>query len=120
MVRPGGGQGGARPPQAGNAPADAAGQNGMGRGGMRGGQGGIDDMLERFPNITVADLKVGDSIAVSSTKTDNPDRITAIKLLAGVEPFLKSAQAAGGQTGGQRGGQSGGFTIPGLDGGDIP
>lgn len=121
MVRPGGGQGGARPPQAGNAPAGGeAGQGGAGRGGMRGGQGGIDDMLERFPNITVADLKVGDSIAVSSTKTNNPDRITAIKLLAGVEPFLKSAQAAGGQTGGQRGGQSGGFTIPGLDGGDIP
>jgi hypothetical protein len=129
MVRPGG-QGGARPPQAGNPPTGNAptgntpaqpGQTG-GRpnGGMRGGQGGIDDMLERFPNITINDLKVGDSIAVSSTKNANTDRITAIKLLAGVEPFLKSAQApTGAQGGGQRGGQSGGFVIPGLDG-NIP
>ena len=126
MVRPGGGQGGARPSQAGVLPSGAtpsgqpamSGQRGGNGGGMRGGQGGIDDMLERFPNITVADLKVGDQIAVSSTKNANNDRITAIKLLAGVEPFLKSAQqaATGGQRGGQRGGQDGGFTIPGLDG----
>lgn len=82
-----------------------------------GGRGGIDDMLERFDNITVADLKVGDTIAVSSTKTANADRLTAIKLLSGVEPFLKAAQmaAAGGQRPGQ-GGVSGSFTIPGLDG----
>ena len=135
MVRPGGGLGSARPPQAGNQPTGNTqagntpnppaqpGQtgvrgNGFG-GGTRGGQGGIDDMLERFPNITINDLKVGDSIAVSSTKNAVMDRITAIKLLAGVEPFLKSAQApTGGQRSGQ-GGQGGGFTIPGLDG-NIP
>ena len=52
-----------------------------------GGGGGIDEMLERFPNITAADLKPGDMIAVSSTKTGSTDRIKAIKLLAGVEPF---------------------------------
>ncbi len=124
MVRPGGGQGGVRPPQsAGNPPTppNVSGAPGQTGGGMRGGQGGIDEMLERFPNITVADLKVGDSIAVSSTKNANTDRITAIKLLAGVEPFLKSAQApTAGQNGGQRGGQSGGFTIPGLDGLNFP
>ena len=129
MVRPGGqGQGGMRPPTAGTAPNGGnegsgmgAGRGGMRGGGMRGGQGGIDDMLERFPNITISELKVGDQIAVSSSKTANADRIAAIKLLAGVEPFLKAAQAnAGAQSAGQRGGQSGGFTIPGLDGGDIP
>lgn len=118
MVRPGG-QGGARPPQTGTAPG-AAGQMGGRQGGMRGGQGGIDDMLERFPNITIAALKVGNQIAVSSTKNTNTDRITAIKLLAGVEPFLKSAQIPTGGQGGQRGGQSGGFTIPGLDGLNFP
>ena len=42
---------------------------GGGRGGMR---GDINEMFERLPVITVADLKVGDMIAVSSTKTDNP------------------------------------------------
>ncbi|HMJ09597.1 MAG TPA: hypothetical protein VK468_11365, partial [Pyrinomonadaceae bacterium] len=109
--------GGARPaqngaPAAGSAPAGG----GQGRGGGR--SGGIDEMLDRFPNITAADLKAGDVIAVSSTKTQNPDRVMAIKMLAGVEPFLKIAQAA--NSGGQRGGRGsqtdGGFTIPGLDG----
>lgn len=129
-VRLGGqaGQGGMRPPQGQNPQGgtSTAGQpnpNGQGGGfggGMRGGQGGIDSMLERFPSITVADLKAGDMIAVSSTKTANVDRITAIKLLAGVEPFLKTPQSAGGQGGNQGGGQSGGFTIPGLDGVSFP
>jgi hypothetical protein len=109
---------GARPPQ-----TDNAGGGGQRSGGMRGGaQGGIDDMLERFPNITVADLKTGDMIAVSSTKTATVDRLNAIKLLAGVEPFLKAAQASGGNNGGgQRGGGGqGNFNIPGLDGIDFP
>ncbi|HEX8288499.1 MAG TPA: hypothetical protein VF556_10905 [Pyrinomonadaceae bacterium] len=112
--------GGVQPPQ----PANPQGERpqGGGFGGMRGGQGGIDDMLERFPNITVADLKAGDMIAVSSSRTANADRITAIKLLAGVEPFLRVAQAAGANGGGQRGGQGGqgSFNIPGLDGADFP
>jgi hypothetical protein len=79
------------------------------------GAGGIDDMLERFPTITVADLKVGEMIAFSSTKNANPQRVTAIKLLSGVEPFLKAPQSAG-NSGGRRGAESG-FSIPGLDGG---
>ena len=113
---------GANPPAGGQpaaAPANGTG-NGAGPGrGLGGGRGGIDDMLERFDNITVADLKVGDTIAVSSTKTANADRITAIKLLSGVEPFLKVAQMASASPGGPRpgqGGVSGSFTIPGLDG----
>lgn len=115
-----GGGGGVRPvgatPPQGNAPsANGQGQPpGTGRG-LAGGRGGsVDDMLERFPNITANDLKAGDMIAFSSTKNPNVDRVKAIKLLAGVEPFLRMAQATGG---GQRGqGVSGGFTIPGLDG----
>ena len=125
-----GGQGRTRPAQGANPPSgqpNAEGQaanqrGGQGRGmGMRGGGGSIDDMLERFPNITIADLKVGDMVAASSTKGANTDRVTAIKLLSGVEPFLKAAQVAGGrQGGGQRGGQDSGFTIPGLDGIGTP
>ena len=116
-VQPGG-QGGMRPPQ-GNRQTDQSNQTGQTPGGMRPGggmRGGtIDDMLERFPNITVADLKVGEMIAVSSTKTNNTERITAIKLLSGVEPFLNLAQAQGQRPGGQRG-QDTGFNIPGLEG----
>jgi hypothetical protein len=114
---------GARPPQPDNAGGGQGQGGGQRSGGMRGGaQGGIDDMLERFPNITVADLKTGDMIAVSSTKTVTADRLNAIKLLAGVEPFLKAAQASGANNGGgQRGGGGqGNFNIPGLDGIDFP
>jgi len=130
-IQPGGAgarQGGMRPPQSANPqggqPTNAQGQGAnrqMGQGGgMRGGAGGgsIDDMLERFPNITVADLKVGDMIAVSSTKGTDLTRVTAIKLLSGVEPFLRMAQAAGGRR--QGGGQDSGFNIPGLEGIGLP
>lgn len=111
-----GGQVGTRPPQ-GNAPG------GQGNGGGFRGGGSIDDMLERFPTITLADLKVGEMIAASSTKGANTERITAIKLLSGVEPFLKTPQLPqGGRRNGQgQGGQdSGGFSIPGLEGADFP
>jgi hypothetical protein len=115
------GNGGAAP--AGVTPAGGTpGANpGQGRpGGMMGGgrgAGGIDDILERSPSITVADLKAGDVIAFSSTKTA-ADRFKAIKLFAGVEPFLRSAQAGGGRRGG--GGVDAGFSIPGLDGMGMP
>jgi hypothetical protein len=120
---PGAAPGGARPagPPAGQAPAQAGGQMRQGAGqGMGGGvaRGGIDDMFDRFPTIGVAELNPGDMIAVSSTKNGNAERITAIKLLAGIEPFVRAAQAAGAM---QRGrGQAAGFTIPGLDGFDFP
>ena len=121
-----GGAGGQRP---GGAPGGQVVQTvgagaqpgGPGRGMMGpGGRGGnIDEMLERFPNISAADLKVGDMIAVSSSRTDSVDHISAIKLLAGVEPFIRAAQASGNLRGQGQGGQ-GGFNIPGLDGFDVP
>ena len=118
----GGGQGMARPAGQGNAPEGARpqGAGAQGRGfGQRGGGGGIDEMLDRFPTITPSDLKPGDMIAVSSSKNDNADHITAIKLLAGVEPFLRAAQAQGGRQGRGNQGQ-GDFNIPGLDGFSMP
>lgn len=113
--RPGGAAGGERP-----ARPEGAGQNG-GQGGQgmgRRGAGGIDEMIEQFPNITAADLKTGEMIAVSSTKTASEGRITAIKFLAGVEPFIRIAQANGGRRGGRA--VDGGFSVPGLDGSEIP
>jgi len=118
------GQGGVRPLQA-NQQTGAAGANlpmrpGQG-GGVRGGGGNIDDMLERFPNITIADLKVGAMIAVSSTKNANAERVNAIKLLSGVEPFIKAAQQQQQPSAGRpRGSQQGGLSIPGLDGSNFP
>jgi hypothetical protein len=77
-------------------------------------------MLDRFPNITPADLKAGDVIAVSSTRSADLDHITAIKLLSGVEPFLRAAQmSAGAQQGGGPRRQLD-LNIPGLDGFGTP
>lgn len=87
---------------------------------MGGPRGGIDDLFERFPVITIADLKPGDVIAVSSSKNGNAARLNAIKLLAGVGPFLQAAQMQAAAAGGRRGGAGGqNFTIPGLDGFDF-
>ena len=104
-----------RPPQAQpQAGQDARPMGAQGPGMPRGGgSAGLDDMFERFPSITVADLKVGQMIAVSSSKGTDASRINAIKLLSGVETFLRQPQ------GGRRpsmGGADSGFSIPGLDG----
>lgn len=115
------GQNGTRPAQSGvpNNSSQAANQTGQGAG-MRAG-GSIDDMLERFPTITINDLKVGEMVAVSSTKNADQDRVTAIKLLSGVEPFLKTPQMPqGGARRGNSGGVDSGFSIPGLDGVGFP
>ena len=104
-------------PAAGGAQGGGPGRVMMGPGGRAG--GGIDEMLERFPTISAADLKVGDMIAVSSTRNGSVDHINAIKLLAGVEPFIRAAQASGNLRGQGQGGQ-GSFNIPGLDGFDVP
>lgn len=118
------GAGGARPMgqvgQQGRGQAAPGGQGrptGAGQGGFGGARaaGGVDDMLERSPSIGINDLKVGDIIALSSTKTSDVNRIKAIKLFAGVEPFLRAAQASGGGRRGQ-GGVEAGFSIPGLEG----
>jgi co-chaperonin GroES (HSP10) len=91
MMRPGGG-GGANPaggqPPAGGAPAGASqGPGGQGGGPGRGGFN-IQEMMERLPVVTLAEVKPGEMIIVSSTKGTDPTRLTAISLLAGVEPLL--------------------------------
>jgi len=108
----GAGAGQGRTPGAGTPPQGG----GQRPGGMNGGaRGGVDEMLDRFPTITTADLKPGESIAVSSTKENASGRVTAFKLLAGVEPFLRLAQMSS-APGRRNQGLDGSFTIPGLDG----
>ncbi|HEU4710502.1 MAG TPA: hypothetical protein VFS76_03000 [Pyrinomonadaceae bacterium] len=80
----GGGQPQARP--------QGGGPGGPGGGGP-GGPGGrpgfnINDMLERLPVISAADVKVGDTIIVSSTQGVDPTRLTAISLVAGADTLL--------------------------------
>lgn len=123
-ARPAGG--GAQPPGGGAQPAGGPGRvmmGGPGGMGMRpGGAGGnLNEMIERFPNITVADVKAGDMIAIVSSKNGATNRVKALKFVAGVEPFVRMAQMAAAASGG-RGGRGGGvdFNIPGLDGIGFP
>jgi hypothetical protein len=87
-----GGPGGGAPPagggQQGQAPARPQGAGGPG--GPGGGRPGfnINDMLERLPTITIADVKVGDTIIVSSTQGVDPTRLTAISLVTGADTLL--------------------------------
>lgn len=122
---------GARPPQQQGQPQTSGtpqttgtpqtGTPGTPQGGMvirqggGGGRGDFDEMLEKLPVITLADLKVGDAIAVSSTPGQDPGRVSAIKLLAGVEPFL-NAPAISMPQGAGRQQSSPSINIPGLDG----
>jgi hypothetical protein len=48
----------------------------------------LTQILDRAPTITLADLKPGDAIIVLSTVGANTESLTAITLLAGVEPIL--------------------------------
>ena len=59
------------------------------------GRGGdIGQMLDRLPSIQLADLKPKDAIMVSTTTGTDPGKVTAVMLLAGVEPVLTAAPTA--------------------------
>ena len=76
------GRGGAR--SGGGAPPEGGGMRGGGRG------GDLQQMLDRQPAVTLADLKVGEPIVISSAVGTAADHVTAITMLAGVEPILRS------------------------------
>jgi Cu/Ag efflux protein CusF len=90
-------QGGQGASGAGGGQAGAAAGGGQGApggpGGMRAGRGDMQQMLERMPAIRLEDLKPGDAVIVSSTEGADPGQVTAITLVAGVEPILSAAPA---------------------------
>ena len=60
-----------------------------------GGQGGdTGQMLDRLPAMPLSALKPGDAIMLSSTIGSDPGRVTAVMLLAGVEPLLTASPTA--------------------------
>jgi hypothetical protein len=96
---PGGGAPGGSPrtldvPREGGAPGGPGGPGG----GMRGG-GNFDlqAILDRSPQLALTELKKGDALIVSSTKGADGSSMTAISLVAGVEPFLAAAPRRAGQ-----------------------
>ncbi|HYE13802.1 MAG TPA: hypothetical protein VD968_05100 [Pyrinomonadaceae bacterium] len=108
----------AGPPPAAGQPQQQAG----GPGGGQPGQGGprrmggpdIQQMLEMLPAATLAELKPGQMIVVSSTVGADPSRVTAIQLVAGIEPIVQAMMA---RQGGGRPSGGGGGGIPSLGGG---
>ena len=93
---------GQRPPAAGpGAQGAGAAPSGQGAGPRMGGGGGnMADMLERLPTITINDLKVGDTIILSSLPGSDPTQLTAISVVSGIEPLLNmmaARQQAAGQ-----------------------
>jgi hypothetical protein len=60
-----------------------------------GGRGGdVGQMLDNLPAMPISELKPGDAIMVSTTQGTDPGRVTAITLLAGVEPLLTASPTA--------------------------
>ncbi len=64
-------------------------------GGWQQRRGGGEDLLERLPPATLADLKTGDQILVSSTKGTDPSRMNAIAVVTGIEALLQASAPAG-------------------------
>jgi hypothetical protein len=114
----GGANGGANGDQAGSAqaaaragamaapaakePAGASGQasgdfggRGRGVGGGAGGGGDLQQMISRMPASTIVDLQKGDAVMLVGTDVSGGNAVTAITLLAGVEPILQGAPNGG-------------------------
>ena len=112
---------GAQSPGAQGSRPQGAGPGGPQGGGMRGG-GNMADLLEKLPIISINDLKVGDTVLMSSLQGSDPTQLTAISLVSGVEPLLammSRPQQGGGQQArpaadlnGSFGGMFGGIGVP--------
>lgn len=103
----------AESPSGGRPQPAGGGRPGTGGGRAGGGGGNIQEMLERLPTIALADVKVGDTIIVSSTKGADPARLTAISLVTGADTLLNMMAARQQQ---QPGGQSAPNPAAGLPG----
>ena len=65
---------------------------GEGQGGGQGGQGGdLQQVLTRMPPASLADLQKGDAVLLVTTEGSAGGAVTAITLLAGVEPILEAS-----------------------------
>jgi hypothetical protein len=82
-------------PGAGAPPAEPG--PGGGDGATRRGNMDFQDMLERLPPMKVEELKAGDAVMLSGSSGADSGRVTAINLLAGVEPLLTAAPQGGQQ-----------------------
>lgn len=91
--------GGARPEgargQSPGAPGMGMGDRAPGAAGPRGGRG-MEEILERMPAITLADLKKDDWVGAVVGRIDASGKAVAFNLLAGIEAFASRANRGGG------------------------
>lgn len=81
-------------PQGGAASAGGGPPNGGQRpGGMGGGRGDLQQLVNRLPTATLSDFQKGDAVMVVSTQGTDSGGVTAITLLGGVEAILAAAPA---------------------------
>jgi hypothetical protein len=91
------GQGAARPAQSStpNGNTSAQGQSSHRSGGTQGqnenGSPDLQRFVGRMPSSTLADLQKGDAVMIVSTIETDSNTVTAITVLAGVEPILTAA-----------------------------
>jgi len=88
---------GGPPPAREDGANGAPGGRGFGGGRGPGGSGDLQQVLERSPQLALAELKKGDAVIVSGTKVPEGVAITAFSFVAGVEPFLAAAPRTAGQ-----------------------
>jgi hypothetical protein len=75
-----------------SAPAGGGASGGAGAGQQRRSAGGLGQVLDRAPAVKLGDLQKGEAVMLVST--EGTTDVTAIKLLAGVEPLLESPDAS--------------------------
>ncbi len=96
------GDAGGGPPSGGGAGGTASSASQPGGGAHPGDAGGsrpsggadFQQMLNRLPAATLADLQKGDAVMIVSTQGTATGGVTAITLLSGVEPILTSSSSA--------------------------
>jgi len=91
-AQPQNGSGGPQQRSFGGAPPAGAGQGGQWQGRTPGGGGDIQQVLNRAPAIQLNDLQKGEAVMLVSTQGTTD--VTAITLLAGVEPLLEAPAAS--------------------------
>ncbi len=55
----------------------------------------LESAIEALPPESLEDIKPGEALVISCTKSEDPSKVTAITLLAGVEPLLRPSPRGG-------------------------
>jgi hypothetical protein len=90
----GAGQNAGGPGSGATGSGQANGNRGQGGGASGNGAPDIQRFLSRLPNSSLADLQKGDEVMIVSTEGGDSGAVTAITLLAGVDPILTAAPKA--------------------------